>query len=769
MKISKIKVTNFRLLKSLELDLEDDLSLVIGKNNCGKTSLLSVLDKFLGKRAGINPSFAYEDFNLDFQKELEEIYISEKFAEILSEFESEEDKKWKNMGLSLKLFIEYNESDSLANISKLMMDLDPENKIIVLLFEYGLDEDNFRKLKEDFFDYKLKKERERTEEPNEVEPAGEVSAETTIPDNKTKKRGTLFNEFMKRNSRRYFQSFRKSIAYNRETKLENDMEFIDIGVEKIALSPVINFNFIPARREISNKDSDKTLSSLASEYYRRKDDSEEDSPQIESFKDKLEETDIFLDGVYEGIFEKVLTKVHRFGGIVKGESIINIISTLQHRDLLTSNTTVIYDHDEESSLPENYNGLGYLNLISMIFDVELLISDFRRNNHINEEPADINLLFVEEPEAHTHPQMQYVFIKNIKDILKEASEGRDEAGARGFRLQTLITSHSSHITSESKFDDIKYFTKERRRNEVIARNLRDLEGVYGDGEAEHFKFLKQYLTLHRAELFFADKAIFIEGDTERILLPAMMKKIDQEDKARETDGTEQDNKTLPLLSQNISIIEVGAYSHIFEKFFDFIGLKSLVITDIDAEKQMVKMKEEKEVTTYEKCRVEDTDAKYTSNAALKYFFSSVLDSLDDSQKLDYFKSLSFDNKRLKKDCGCNQWVCCNEGHLAIVYQIKERNSNAEEYHARSFEDAFFHLNRQFVVDNKDGFHSLKNKHLFEERGTDSYELAEKCVHKKPSFAMEILLKSNIDDDGNEFSNWITPGYIKEGLSWLKRD
>ena len=42
MKITKIKVKNFRLLKEFELDLEESLSLVIGKNNCGKTSLLSI-------------------------------------------------------------------------------------------------------------------------------------------------------------------------------------------------------------------------------------------------------------------------------------------------------------------------------------------------------------------------------------------------------------------------------------------------------------------------------------------------------------------------------------------------------------------------------------------------------------------------------------------------------------------------------------------------------------------------------------------------------
>lgn len=78
MKISKIKVSNYRLLKSFELDMEDDLSLVIGKNNCGKTSLLCILDKFIGKKS-TTPTFAYDDFNIDFQKHLETIYTTDKY------------------------------------------------------------------------------------------------------------------------------------------------------------------------------------------------------------------------------------------------------------------------------------------------------------------------------------------------------------------------------------------------------------------------------------------------------------------------------------------------------------------------------------------------------------------------------------------------------------------------------------------------------------------------------------------------------------------
>ncbi len=62
MKVFKIEIENYRLLKEFSMDLENELSLVIGKNNTGKTSILSILNKFL------NPSernkFFFDDFNI---------------------------------------------------------------------------------------------------------------------------------------------------------------------------------------------------------------------------------------------------------------------------------------------------------------------------------------------------------------------------------------------------------------------------------------------------------------------------------------------------------------------------------------------------------------------------------------------------------------------------------------------------------------------------------------------------------------------------------
>ena len=46
MKVKKIHIENYRMLKRIDIDLEENLSLIIGKNNCGKTSFLSILNKF---------------------------------------------------------------------------------------------------------------------------------------------------------------------------------------------------------------------------------------------------------------------------------------------------------------------------------------------------------------------------------------------------------------------------------------------------------------------------------------------------------------------------------------------------------------------------------------------------------------------------------------------------------------------------------------------------------------------------------------------------
>jgi predicted ATP-dependent endonuclease of OLD family len=276
-----------------------------------------------------------------------------------------------------------------------------------------------------------------------------------------------------------------------------------------------------------------------------------------------------------------------------------------------------------------------------------------------------------------------------------------------------------------------------------------------DPDNKRFKFLKQYLTLNYAEVFFADKVILYEGDAERILLPSMMKKIDQEEMSIDT----------PLLSQNISMIAAGANSQLFSQFLGFLGIKTLIITDIDA----VRKKEKNGRVYYEECEV--SKGQETSNNALKHYFKESLSTWGRTS-LNFFITRNKSQKVLKYIDG--SWKQNKNGQLMIAYQTKEI-SFEKEYYPRSFEDAFIYCNREFIISNLKEFSSLKNDYYFDEIDEmtgeykfSAYDLAQKCIKSKTSFPMDVLLNS-VGDEKSDYANWEIPPYIKEGLLWLREN
>ena len=68
MEIKKICIQHYRLLNDFSLELKNDLSLIVGKNNCGKTSVLSVLEKIFNKNS--NRNLVWEDINLYHRREI---------------------------------------------------------------------------------------------------------------------------------------------------------------------------------------------------------------------------------------------------------------------------------------------------------------------------------------------------------------------------------------------------------------------------------------------------------------------------------------------------------------------------------------------------------------------------------------------------------------------------------------------------------------------------------------------------------------------------
>lgn len=686
--LKKMKVKNFRLLKNFELNFKDELSLIIGKNNCGKTSALIILDKMLN-----SSKVMWEDINLECQKEV--------YEKVIDYDISEQEKANSLETISLQLFIEYDDNDSYANIQKFMMDLNPENNTIVLEFISLIAVKKIIELKN-------------------------FISEKNIKDFKS------FSKFMSKN----FANFFEMKKYSRGFDIESNQITQDRSeeIDNKDIQKVIKVAGIRADRAVSNDDHNHVLSGLTGKYFSSykaaKDESESVFTKLEK---KLEEADRELYKIYngeksesgeviDGIFSDVIDVIKTYGGTENGIDIA-IESSISEKNLLSDNTNLSYRQGGDCSLPETYNGLGYLNLIGILFEIETKIQE------LFEQPADINLLYIEEPEAHTHPQLQYIFIRNIKSHIK--AHRNKLLKEKNKQLQILITSHSSHIVSECNFDDIIYLKK--NGNTVIAKSFNSLKEEYGGDEQKGFKFVKQYLTMNRSELFFTDKAICIEGDTERILMPMMMHKIDNKEKPKAD--------LIPLLSQNISIIEVGAHSHIFIPLFEFLGIKVLIITDIDA---ATKNNNGRYVKSHPQ------EAKYTSNASIKDFFKDTC--LDESN--NEFEEL------LKKTPADKI-----KNNIRIAYQIPETDG---EYQASSFEDAFIALNKDFILKNKEGlceYGALKDFSNDEIENGDCYNFALNNVKKKSAFASSLLYFD--DENGEEYEKWTVPHYIEEGLLWIR--
>ena len=683
-----MKVKNFRLLKDFELNFKDELSLVIGKNNCGKTSALIILDKMLN-----SSKLMWEDINLEYQKELYEKIIG---------FDLSEQKKVTSLeAVNLQLFIEYNDNDSYTNIQKFMMDLNPDNNTIVLEFVSLIPIVKILKLKDII---------------NEKKFDDFVS----------------FSRFISKNFSLFFETKRYSMEF--DVALNQITQDRSEEIDNKDIQKVIKVAGIRADRAVSNDDRNHVLSGLTGKYYSSYKAAKNESESVFTrLEEKLEEADKELYRIYngeksesgetiDGIFSNVIDVIKTYGGAENGIDIA-IESSISEKNLLSDNTNLSYRQGEDCSLPETYNGLGYLNLIGILFEIETKIQE------LFEQPADINLLYIEEPEAHTHPQLQYIFIRNIKQHI--TTHRNKLLKDRNKQLQIIITSHSSHIVSECNFDDIIYLKK--NGNKVRAKSFNSLKEEYGGDKQKGFKFVKQYLTINRSELFFADKAICIEGDTERILMPMMMHKVDNKENP--------EGDIIPLLSQNISVIEVGAHSHIFIPLFEFLGIKVLLITDIDAAN---KNDNGRYVKSHPKT------AKYTSNASIKDFFKDTC--LDEAN--NEFEELV--EKRSEDKI---------KNNIRIAYQIPEIEGG---YQASSFEDAFIALNKDFILKNKEGlceYGALKDFSNDEIENGDYYIFALNNVKKKSAFASSLLYFD--DENGEENEKWAVPHYIEEGLLWIR--
>lgn len=652
MKIEKVKIKNFRLLKNSTLEMKDDLSLLIGRNNSGKTSLLVLFEKFYN-----NNAFTYDDFSLSLR---EQIHNINGHTDIL------------DLSIQMILEIKYDIGDNLEHLSEFILDLDPDNNSVKIFFEVTINKDKL------------------------------ITDLESLDDQEQKIR------YIKKNLQKYLET--KIYAFENENDFIEENRYKLIPKDLKQITKLINFQIIHAKRNVSSSDDNKgkkILSSMTTKHFNQKNP---DKPnQFTTINNEMIQMDKSLNNIYDKEFEDFL----KFGKEFLSINTLKVISDLESNEVVSTSSKVVYGEDS-NYLPEHLNGLGYMNILYLLLDIEMKKESFEN------EQKDINLLFIEEPEAHTHPQMQYKFIDKIKEVFNGI-----------VNLQTVITTHSAQIISRCDFKDIRYLLNINNKNIKIKNFHSELKIQYGT-EEEEFKFVEQYLTLQASELFFANKIIFIEGTTEKMLLPYFINKFDEEKVS--------DPNYVPISSQNISIVEVGANAEAFDKLVRFLDIQTLIITDIDT---ILKTESQNGRMVYKANKVEG--ATHTSNATIKKYFNAP--DINSSGYPQWFNDLKSNNLAIK-----------NTTKIKVYYQTTENN-----YHARSFEDAFININLESIKTNRESINGLQNIDNLD-TVNNVYDLTERILKKKSDFAFSLLylaLSKSID--------WQMPLYIRNALEWIQND
>jgi len=663
MRIEKARVEGFRLLEDVEITLEGKSTVIVGRNNSGKTSLTDVFDRFVGE-AG--PRFRLEDFSEGIRsrfvtaKQLRNAAASPET--ILAELP--------RIALTLSLSYEAGATD-LGPLSPFVIDLDTTCTTAIVRVEYAASLATLHLL----LDF----------------PAVEENGNETLHIYRCV-RETLSAAFSVR------------VAAIDPTDSTNQRSFEGIA----ELAALIQCGCVRAQRTLDhNKQGDPdVIGKLLSALYRTANSPTAaiaDKTLAENLKNSVNSIEKGIQGNFDEMLKGLLPALEVFGFPGLNDTVLRPETSLDVEGLLSDHTKIVYAGSDGVHLPEGYNGLGTRNLIYMLLQLE----SFHKAYRAKATRPGVHLIFVEEPEAHLHPQMQEVFISQLSAAVEKLSAQYPNEPV--WTVQFVVSTHSSHMANAASFEAVRYFLNTPEANNGTRRTkVKDFKKGLTAIPPEDRDFLHQYMTLTRCDLYFADKAILVEGPTERILMPRICQIVDESFAAESK-----------LSRQYVSTVEVGgAYAHLFYPLLDFLELKSLIITDIDAVKLVETQKNKKR---WIKCPL--SEGTRTSNAAIKAWFKK--DEDDEAISLEELRAIPATNKQ--------------QGYRRIAYQIPEDGS---EVCARSYEDALI----------------LANPTKFDcdaDSATEAWEIAQNL--SKAETALRFAIKE---------VDWVVPHYIREGLTWL---
>ena len=449
----------------------------------------------------------------------------------------------------------------------------------------------------------------------------------------------------------------------------------------------------------------------------------------------------FGDRLTEG-FSDALKELENIGYPGVSDPKLTITTSIKPIDGLNHSSAVQYEVPTHQSgqakghrLPEDSNGLGYQNLVSMVFalmsfrDKWMRVGKAGSSSSSSDEDgfvSPLHLVLIEEPEAHLHAQVQQVFIKEAYNVLRKHPSLGDSPA---LKTQLVVSTHSSHLAHEADFATLRYFRRlpaPAEAGSVPISSVVNLSEIFG-GSGPTQVFVKRYLKATHCDLFFADGAVLIEGPAERILIPHLVRERDDYAYLRRC---------------YITWLEIGgSHAHRLKELLVHLGLNTLIITDIDA----------KDGKTGAAVPPKRNAGQIARNETLKTWIPA-------EESLDALLDKTAADKVFEDPSGYS---------IRVAYQqpipMTFKTAPVAEALANTFEDALVYENHKLFAE-LDGYGLIAKFRTALTESSDLNSLADKAFvalqsGNKAEFALDLLFS-------NEIKDLKVPTYIHEGLAWL---
>lgn len=713
MKIVNMSVSNYRQFKHAELNFDDGITVLAGANNSGKTSLITLIKNVFTKdkveysesdipavnmQNWINAvypmfkNFFYEKKGIEsIENELVENIIPEDEGATRTTINTTE----------LKIHISYEPVvDDIKMFADYIMDLDETQHAFYFLYTYEVSRRKFVKgIIEEY--NKIKHRFEEIEEG--IKKISEKSTE------QEKYNVELKERYLKQVIVGIYVKALAPVCYFCDKTFENRCKFDDVN----DFRNLFHFCFIKASRPLDDEESDQAHL-LSKQLIRMLKSDEKWMGLIERLPDELlkpiqeKEIDKTVRETSLNSLKDTIEALEQTNGGQSGTLMLDMQVTEEDiSELLQRITTATYNVGGYY-LGESSQGLGYSNLIY----IHLQLKEYQRD--INE--LKVNMFFVEEPESHMHPQMQQVFIKYLLDY-KDGKQG-------------LITTHSNEMVRVAGIMHLRVIRRAGDFNSELydpSAILAELKKSTESEDKELAKFFDWFFEIGYSELIFADKAIFYEGDTERLYIRKLLTL----------------KKYKKLKQQYIAYVQVGgAYAKNYEKLIKLLKIKSLIITDIDYGKDETVIENILKSETTNATITKFYRDKYISNpVTVENLYSwkvSKENILDDDLINICFQAKDDGYSRTLEEAMLSQFFSIDVSYEATVKEWKKRRTDSK---------------LDFSIPMK-----INGAKLSEEDKITLRDILKASSGNKTNFMYSVIM--------NDCVETMEPDYIRGGLEWL---